>query len=108
MINDGVIRISAVAPQAFGLTTIADIWMEVDLIAYWKSQGSWLSLTAVMSPADRGSDVSIQIVAKIPLKSISLSLKWSESPCSKTTLQSCHDLKMLSVAYPGKDRARDY
>ena len=31
MVNDGVIQISAVArPQAFGLTTIADIWMEVE------------------------------------------------------------------------------
>ena len=30
MVNEGVIQISAVArPQAFGLTTIADIWLEV-------------------------------------------------------------------------------
>ena len=31
MVDEGVISISAVAkPQAFGLTTIADIWMEVE------------------------------------------------------------------------------
>src|SRR6266542_3602041 len=31
MVNEGAIQISAVArPQAFGLTTIADIWMEVE------------------------------------------------------------------------------
>ena len=31
MVNEGVVRISAVAkPHAFGLTTIADVWMEVE------------------------------------------------------------------------------
>src|SRR5215211_2164105 len=31
MVTEGVIRVSAVAkPQAFGLTTIADVWMEVE------------------------------------------------------------------------------
>lgn len=67
MVNEGVIHISAVArPQAFGLTTIADIWMEVESdrileVARKMTEFDWVSYVAC---GIGESDVSIQIVAK--------------------------------------------
>jgi len=67
MVNEGIIHISAVArPQAFGLTTIADIWMEVESdrileVAKKMAEFDWVSYVAC---GIGESDVSIQIVAK--------------------------------------------
>ena len=67
MVNEGVIRISAVArPQAFGLTTIADIWMEVEsdrILEVAKKLAEFDNVSYVACGIGE-SDVSIQIVAK--------------------------------------------
>lgn len=67
MIDEGVIQISAVArPQAFGLSTIADIWLEVE-------SDQILEVAKKLAACDNVSyvacgigemDVSIQVVAK--------------------------------------------
>ena len=67
MVNEGVIRISAVArPQAFGLTTIADIWMEVESDSILEVARKMVEFDNVSYVACGigESDVSIQIVAK--------------------------------------------
>ena len=67
MVNDGVIHISAVArPQAFGLTTIADIWLEVEsdrILEVAKKMAEFDNVSYVACGIGE-SDVSIQIVAK--------------------------------------------
>ncbi len=67
MVNEGVVRISAVArPQAFGLTTIADIWMEVEsdrILEVAKKMVEFDNVSYVACGIGE-SDVSIQIVAK--------------------------------------------
>jgi len=67
MVNDGIVRISAVAkPQAFGLTTIADIWMEVEsdrILEVAKKMAEFDNVSYVACGIGE-SDVSIQIVAK--------------------------------------------
>jgi len=67
MVNEGVVRISAVAkPQAFGLTTIADVWMEVEsdhILAVAKKMAEFDNISYVACGIGE-SDVSIQIVAK--------------------------------------------
>ena len=67
MVNDGVIRISAVArPQAFGLTTIADVWMEVEsdrILEVARKLAEFDNVSYVACGIGE-SDVSIQIVAK--------------------------------------------
>jgi Lrp/AsnC family transcriptional regulator, regulator for asnA, asnC and gidA len=67
MVNEGVIRISAVAkPQAFGLTTIADVWMEVEsdrILEVAKRMAEFDNVSYVACGIGE-SDVSIQIVAK--------------------------------------------
>src|SRR5512133_2986224 len=67
MVNDGVISISAVArPQAFGLTTIADIWMEVEsdhILEVARKMAEFDNVSYVACGIGE-SDVSIQIVAK--------------------------------------------
>jgi len=67
MINEGVISISAVAkPQAFGLTTIADIWMEVEadrILEVAKKMTEFDNVSYVACGIGE-SDVSIQVVAK--------------------------------------------
>ncbi|HLO15606.1 MAG TPA: Lrp/AsnC family transcriptional regulator [Anaerolineales bacterium] len=67
MVNEGVIRISAVArPQAFGLTTIADIWLEVEsdrILEVAKKMTEFDNVSYVACGIGE-SDVSIQIVAK--------------------------------------------
>jgi Lrp/AsnC family transcriptional regulator for asnA, asnC and gidA len=67
MVNEGIIRISAVArPQAFGLTTIADIWMEVEsdrILEVAKKMAEFDEVSYVACGIGE-SDVSIQIVAK--------------------------------------------
>lgn len=67
MVNDGVISISAVArPQAFGLTTIADIWMEVEsdhILDVARRMAEFDNVSYVACGIGE-SDVSIQIVAK--------------------------------------------
>jgi Lrp/AsnC family transcriptional regulator, regulator for asnA, asnC and gidA len=67
MVNEGVVRISAVArPQAFGLTTIADIWMEVEsdrILEVAKKMAEFDNVSYVACGIGE-SDVSIQIVAK--------------------------------------------
>ena len=67
MVNDGVIRISAVArPQAFGLTTIADVWMDVEsdrILEVARKLAEFDNVSYVACGIGE-SDVSIQIVAK--------------------------------------------
>ena len=67
MVNEGVIQISAVArPQAFGLTTIADIWLEVEsdrILEVAKKMAEFDNVSYVACGIGE-SDVSIQIVAK--------------------------------------------
>ena len=67
MVNEGVVRISAVArPQAFGLATIADIWMEVEsdrILEVAKKMTEFDNVSYVACGIGE-SDVSIQIVAK--------------------------------------------
>jgi Lrp/AsnC family transcriptional regulator, regulator for asnA, asnC and gidA len=67
MVNEGVVRISAVArPQVFGLTTIADIWMEVesDRILEVARKMTEFDNVSYVACGIGESDVSIQIVAK--------------------------------------------
>lgn len=67
MVNEGVISISAVArPQAFGLTTIADVWLEVEsdhILDVAKRMAEFDNVSYVACGIGE-SDVSIQIVAK--------------------------------------------
>lgn len=67
MISDGIIQISAVAkPQAFGLNTIADVWMEVesDRILDVANKMAEFDNVSYVACGIGESDVSIQIVAK--------------------------------------------
>lgn len=67
MVNDGIIQISAVAkPQAFGLTTIADVWLEVesDRIREVAKKLAEFDNVSYVACGIGESDVSIQIVAK--------------------------------------------
>ena len=67
MVNEGIVQISAVArPQAFGLTTIADIWLEVEsdrILEVAKKMAEFDHVSYVACGIGE-SDVSIQIVAK--------------------------------------------
>jgi Lrp/AsnC family transcriptional regulator, regulator for asnA, asnC and gidA len=67
MVNEGVVRISAVAkPQAFGLTTIADIWMEVEsdrILEVARRMAEFDNISYVACGIGE-SDVSIQVVAR--------------------------------------------
>jgi len=67
MVTEGIIQISAVAkPQAFGLTTIADVWMEVesDRILEVANRMAEFANVSYVACGIGESDVSIQIVAK--------------------------------------------
>lgn len=67
MVGVGIIQISAVAkPQAFGLTTIADVWMEVEsdrILEVAKKMAEYDNVSYVACGIGE-SDVSIQVVAK--------------------------------------------
>jgi Lrp/AsnC family transcriptional regulator for asnA, asnC and gidA len=67
MVDEGLIQISAVAkPQAFGLTTIADVWLEVEsdqILGVAKKMAEFDNVSYVACGIGE-SDVSIQIVAK--------------------------------------------
>lgn len=67
MVQAGIIQISAVAkPQAFGLTTIADVWLEVEsdrIIEVAKKMAEFDNVSYVACGIGE-SDVSIQVVAK--------------------------------------------
>lgn len=67
MVDAGIIQISAVAkPQAFGLTTIADIWMEVEsdrILEVAKKMAEFDNVSYVACGIGE-LDVSIQVVAK--------------------------------------------
>jgi Lrp/AsnC family transcriptional regulator for asnA, asnC and gidA len=67
MVNEGVVRMSAVAkPQAFGLTTIADIWMEVEsdrILEVARKMAEFDNISYVACGIGE-SDVSIQVVAR--------------------------------------------
>jgi Lrp/AsnC family transcriptional regulator for asnA, asnC and gidA len=67
MVEEGVVRVSAVAkPQAFGLTTIADVWMEVEsdrIVEVARKMAEFDNVSYVACGIGE-SDVSIQIVAK--------------------------------------------
>jgi len=67
MVEEGIIRVSAiVSPQAFGLDTYADIWMEVEsdqILEVAKKMAENENVTYVASSLGE-ADVSIQLVAK--------------------------------------------
>ena len=67
MIDEGVVQISAVVrPQAFGLTTIADVWMEVEsdqILEVAKAMVKFDNVSYVACGIGE-TDVSIQVVAK--------------------------------------------
>ena len=67
MVDDGIVQVSAVAkPQAFGLTAIADVWMEVEsdrILEVAKKMTEFENVSYVACGIG-ASDVSIQIVAK--------------------------------------------
>ena len=67
MIDEGVIQISAVVrPQAFGLTTIADVWMEVEsdhILEVAKKMVEFDNVSYVACGIGE-TDVSIQVVAR--------------------------------------------
>ena len=67
MVKDGVIRVSAiVSPQAFGLTTYADVWMEVesDKILEVANKMAEFQNVSYVACSIGETDVSIQVVAK--------------------------------------------
>jgi len=67
MVNEGVIQVSAVAkPPAFGLNTIADVWLEVesDRILEVANKMAGFDNVSYVACGIGESDVSIQIVAK--------------------------------------------
>lgn len=67
MVDVGIIQVSAVAkPQAFGLTTIADVWMEVEsdrILDVARKMAEYDNVSYVACGIGE-SDVSIQIVAR--------------------------------------------
>src|SRR5690242_11003686 len=67
MIEEGAIQVSAVArPHAFGLTTIADVWLEVEsdrILEVARKLAEFDNVSYVACGIGE-SDVSIQIVAK--------------------------------------------
>ena len=67
MVEEGIIRVSAiVSPQAFGLDTYADIWMEVEsdkILEVAQKMAEYENVTYVASSLGE-ADVSIQVVAK--------------------------------------------
>jgi Lrp/AsnC family transcriptional regulator for asnA, asnC and gidA len=67
MVTEGVIRVSAiVSPQAFGLTTYADVWMEVEsdkILEVANKMAEYQNVSYVACGIGE-TDVSIQIVAK--------------------------------------------
>ena len=67
MVDVGIIQVSAVAkPQAFGLTTIADVWMEVEsdrILEVAKKMAQFDNVSYVACGIGE-SDISIQVVAK--------------------------------------------
>ena len=67
MTEEGVIRISAiVSPQAFGLTTYADVWLEVesDKILEVANKMAEFQNVSYVACGIGETDVSIQVVAK--------------------------------------------
>jgi len=67
MVDTNIIQVSAVAkPQAFGLTTIADVWMEVEsdrILEVAKKMAQFDNISYVACGIGE-SDVSIQVVAR--------------------------------------------
>lgn len=67
MVEEQVIQISAVAkPQAFGLTTIADVWLEVEsdkILTVAKKMVEFENVSYVACSIGQ-TDVSIQVVAR--------------------------------------------
>lgn len=67
MVDAEIIQVSAVAkPQAFGLTTIADVWLEVEsdrILDVAKKMAEYDNVSYVACGIGE-SDVSIQVVAK--------------------------------------------
>jgi len=67
MIDEGIVQISAVVrPQAFGLTTIADVWLEVEsdqILEVAKTMAKFDNVSYVACGIGE-TDVSIQVVAK--------------------------------------------
>lgn len=67
MVEEGVIRVSAiVSPQAFGLNTYADVWMEVesDKILEVANKMAEFQNVSYVACSIGETDVSIQVVAK--------------------------------------------
>lgn len=67
MVKDGVIRVTAiVSPQAFGLSTYADVWLEVesDKILEVANKMAEFQNVSYVACGIGETDVSIQVVAK--------------------------------------------
>jgi len=67
MVEEGVIRVSAIVnPQAFGLTTYADVWLEVesDKILEVANKMAEFQNVSYVACGIGETDVSIQVVAK--------------------------------------------
>lgn len=67
MIDDGIIRVSAIVnPQAFGLTTVADVWMEVesDQILEVARKVAEFNNVSYVACSIGETDVSIQVLAR--------------------------------------------
>ncbi len=66
MVDEGIIQISAVVkPQAFGLNTVADVWLEVDsdhILDVAQTLATYPNVTYVACSIGE-TDVSIQVVA---------------------------------------------
>ena len=67
MVEEGVVRVSAiVSPQSVGLTTYADVWMEVEsdkILEVAKKMAEFQNVSYVACGIGE-TDVSIQVVAK--------------------------------------------
>jgi len=67
MIDDGIIRVSAIVnPQAFGLTTVADVWLEVesDKILEVARKVAEFNNVSYVACSIGETDVSIQVLAR--------------------------------------------
>ena len=67
MVNDGIIRVSAIVnPQAFGLTTVADVWLEVEsdkILEVARTVAEFNNVSYVACSIGE-TDVSIQVLAR--------------------------------------------
>ena len=115
MVNEGIVQISAVArPQAFGLTMIADIWMEVEsdrILEVAKKMAEFDNVSYVACGIGE-SDVSIQIVAKDTCRDLSVCHGSGAQSSRRSQDNDFHcavdHQRCISMAGPGSNCARDF